>query len=144
MRTNRKRNKKRVKLVGIHCAGFALLGLAAAVVCYVIDAQCTMYGNKLRDGEKKLEQLQRELKHEEGKWALMRTPEELRKLMPKHGIEMDLPLPQQVLNVDKPPVGSSDGWIMRYHPETLLAIKSGVSALDFVRSIRNGRKPIKN
>ena len=143
MRTNRKR-KKRVKLVGIHCAGFALLGLTVAVVCYVIDAQCTMYGNKLKDGEKKLEQLQRELRHEEGKWALVRTREELRKLMPKHGIEMDLPLPQQIVNVDKTHIASGGGWTMRFHPETLAAIKSGMSALDLVRSIRNGKKPIRN
>ena len=51
MRKNRKIRKMRVNLLPIHCVGFGLLGLAIAIVCYVMDAQCTMYGNKIKKVE---------------------------------------------------------------------------------------------
>ena len=140
MKTNRKNKKVNGQLLFFHGAGLGLLGFATAVVCYAMDAQCSMYGNKMKTAEAEQAQHQRDLQHEIGKLARLRTPEELRKLMVKHGLERYRPLPQQIVNVDKTAIGGSGGWNIRFHPETWEAIKKGADAFDFVRSIRNKGK----
>ncbi len=133
MRTNRKRKQLHNKLLGTHAAGLALLALTVFAVCYIIDVQTTMYANKMKEGEKKLEQLDRDLKQEEARWGAMRRPEELTRYMRAHGIHMELPDPRQIVRVDKNPVPNSKSWLITYHPETKLAIQNGASVFDAVK-----------
>ena len=123
-------------LVGKHIALLALFGLTVAVVCYISDAQCTMFGNKNRNEEIKLDDLGRELKLQQAFWGAMRSPEELTRISRAHGIHMEMqPRPQQSVRVQMPPPGSAKDWEFFYHPDTKAAMLRGGSPFEFVKKL---------
>ena len=142
MKSNRKnpRNRNNMRklpiLLPTHTAGFAVLGLTIAGVCYLFGAQCTMYGNKIKAAEAKLEALEREKKVQEVRWARLRSHEELTRISRAYGIHMNSePKVQQFARVYKSHAGSDQPWAIRYHPDTQAAIAKGASPFEFVKNL---------
>jgi hypothetical protein len=123
-------------LVDVKTAGLALLGVTIAGVCYLFEAQCTMYGNKIKAEESRLESLEREKKVQEVKWARLRSHEELVRICRAYGIHMEKePKVQQFARIFKSPAGGAQPWSIRYHPDTQAAIANGGSPFEFVKNL---------
>ena len=132
-----KKNPRRIPvLIGPHTAGFALLGLTLAVVCFITHVQHTMYGHKMKNSESEFETLGRELQLHEGLWGIRRSHEELTRVSLALGIHMENePRVEQFANVFTSPAGSAKPWDFRYHSGVLAAIRQGKSPFDYVKNL---------
>ena len=124
-----------------HSALLAFAALLVAVGYYAFEAQCTMYGNKMKDLEKTLSTLNGELSLEQYRWGRMRTPEELRRYSLARGIVMEgEPKAQQFTHVRKTAPGDPAPWTITYHPETKAAMADGGSPFEFVKALPRAGK----
>ena len=98
----RNRRKKRYSMFTMSTAGFSMLILTfvIALMAYcLLDSRCVAIAQDIGTAERTLAQLDSELERETMRWNEMTTPERLEAALAKHGLDMHLPQPDQVINV---------------------------------------------
>lgn len=98
----RNKRKKRYSQFTLNTMNLAVLMVTGVIVlmgyCW-FDSRCGAIAQEIADSERRLSQLDGELERETMRWNEMTTPEKLEAALAKHGLDMHLPQPDQVINV---------------------------------------------
>lgn len=123
-----RRNKhiKRYSDFARNTSCFVALGVLAfslAMVYWWLDSGCRTAASRMGTAERELAHLDGELERETMHWNEMKTPERLETALRAHGLEMNLPHPDQVINV------TADGHIPQRQMSVVRAMRRNSHAL---------------
>ncbi len=111
MAQNRRKHKvkARTRLPGAHASipgslgGVLVLAAALAFGYLYVGGRCEAFNNRIAELEKIQERLRREIVNEEYKWARLKSPENMGKLLRDHGLEMIWPSEDSVVRLHRNP-----------------------------------------
>ena len=101
MKRNRKVKKhSRCTVNSVNFVALIVLCFFALMVYWSQDARCTALAQELGKAEKEYARLERECQRETGRWEELKTTENLRQALIRHGLEMGAANPgEQVVNM---------------------------------------------
>ena len=101
MKRNRKVKKhSRCAVNSVNFVALIVLSFFALMVYWSQDARCAALAQEIGKAEKEYARLERDCQREIGNWEELKTPENIRQALIRHGLDMDAANPgEQVVNM---------------------------------------------